>query len=129
MSTPNFKDCIAADIRSTFLNPEEFAELRTIVYDGTEYENIPVSIQDISEEDRPRVSAPGSGRSGLDSASGLALATHVLYCAKDDLGGRQPKQGKSLKIRNPGSEFAREYKIAVSGCEMGMLRLELMEVR
>lgn len=125
----NFRAQFARDCKRVFLNPNEFAELRTIIYDGTEYESIPVSIQDISEEDRPRVSAPGSGRSGLDSASGLALATHVLYCAKDDLGGRQPKQGKPLRIKIPGRDFVREYKIAVSGCEMGMLRLELMEVR
>ena len=124
-----FKDCIAADVHGVFLNPDEFSERRTIIYDGETYEDTPVSVQEFEENDRPRVTAPGSGRSGTDSASGLYLATHILYAAHSDFGGGIPEQGKHLKIKSQDSDYFREYDIVSSGCEMGMLRIELRAVR
>ena len=38
----NFKDAVSADISGVFLNENEFAERRSIRYDGETYENIPV---------------------------------------------------------------------------------------
>ena len=41
-SPPTFKQCAAADIHAAFLNPTEHGEVRTIRYDGVEYEDITV---------------------------------------------------------------------------------------
>ena len=38
-----FKDSIAADMHSVFLNPDEFSERRTVLYDGAACADIPVS--------------------------------------------------------------------------------------
>jgi len=125
----NFKDMVAADIRNVFLNTDGFAEQRTIIYDDVTYEDIPVCIQDVAEVDRPRITAPGSGRGGSDSAAGLYLATAVLYCARDDLGGEIPEQGHSLKIKSTENSYFRKYVIVTSKCEMGMLCVELRAVK
>ena len=37
----SFKDMLADDIRDVFLNLDEFAEKRTVEYDGERYEDIP----------------------------------------------------------------------------------------
>lgn len=125
-----FKDCIAADIHSAYLNPDEFSERRTVLYDGAAYEDIPVSLQAFSESDRERVTASGSGRSGADSASGLHQNTVMLYCARTDLGGRTPAPNKTIKISTAeGSSRFREYYVVSSECEMGMLQIELRAVR
>ena len=41
-SPPTFKQCAAADIHAAFLNPDEHGEVRTIRYDGVEYQDITV---------------------------------------------------------------------------------------
>ena len=38
---PTFKDILKQDICNVFLNPDEFAEIRTVRYDGMEYPDIP----------------------------------------------------------------------------------------
>lgn len=124
----SFKDMVAADIRNVFLSTDGFAERRTVIYDGTTYEDIPVSIQNCTENDRPRVTAPGSGRGGSDSAAGLYLVTAVLYCARSDLGGELPEQRQLLKVKNVDSSFFKKYTVVSSKDEMGMLRVELRAV-
>ena len=57
-----FKDVIAQDIHNVFLNSSEFAEIRTVRYDGEEYPDIPVSLQDLEATDRQRLSVSGFGR-------------------------------------------------------------------
>lgn len=125
----SFKDMVAADIRNVFLNTDGFAEHRTIVYDGTTYEDVPISIQNFTESDRPRITAPGSGRGGSDSAAGLSLVTAVLYCARNHLGGELPEQNQLLKIKNTDSDYFRKYTVVSSKDEMGMLRVELRAVK
>lgn len=41
-SPPTFKQCAAEDIHNAFLNPDEHGEVRTIRYDGVEYQDITV---------------------------------------------------------------------------------------
>ena len=47
-----FKDMVAADNAAVFLNLNEFAEKRTIRYDGEEYVDIAVVLSGLKEKDR-----------------------------------------------------------------------------
>ena len=102
-----FKDMVAADIHNVFLNTDEFAELRTIRYDGEEY------------QDRRQLQS--------DHVQGLYLVTSVLHCALSDLGGKQPEKGGRIEVNDEegGGGFFRRFYVASSVCEMGMLRVEL----
>lgn len=114
-----FKDMVAADNQSVFLNLGEFAEKRTIKYDGEVYEDIPIVLTGMKEKDRRQLMR--------DHAQGLYLVSSVLHCAMSDLGGRQPEKGTRIKIndREGGGGFFREFYVAASVCEIGMLRVEL----
>ena len=122
----NFKDIIAQDIHNVFLNPQEFAEIRTVRYDGETYPDIPVSLQELEVADRQRLSVGGFGKGRSDGAAGLYQKSCVLFCAVSDLGGQVPRQGNSIQISTrEGSIHFRRYTIGLVGNEMGMLRLEL----
>lgn len=118
----SFKDMVASDIYGVFLNLDEFAERRTIRYDGKEYVDIPIVLTGLKEKDRAQLVT--------DHAQGLYLVTSVLHCAIGDLGGRQPEKGQRIKINDQegGGGFFREFYVAASVCEMGMLRVELEEL-
>lgn len=119
-----FKDMVTADISAVFLNTDEFAVLRTVIYDGetydgTEHKGIPVVLKGIKEEDRPHLVD--------DHVQGLYLVSLILDCAITDLGGNQPEQGCQIQINDEegGEGFFRTFRVASSDCKMGMLRLEL----
>ena len=114
-----FKDMAAQDIHGVFLNLDEFAENRTIRYDGAEYMDIPIVLSGLKEQDRRQLQS--------DHAQGLYLVTSVLHCALTDLGGNQPEKGQRIRINDQegGGGFFREFYVASSVCEMGMLRVEL----
>lgn len=114
-----FKDMVAADNQSVFLNLGEFAEKRTIKYDGEVYEDIPIVLTGMKEKDRRQLMR--------DHAQGLYLVSSVLHCAMSDLGGKQPEKGTRIKIndREGGGGFFREFYVAASVCEIGMLRVGL----
>lgn len=114
-----FKDMVAADIHNVFLNTEEFAELRTIRYDGEEYVDIPIVLTGLKEQDRRQLQS--------DHVQGPYLVTSVLHCALSDLGGKQPEKGGRIEINDEegGGGFFRRFYVASSVCEMGMLRVEL----
>ncbi|MGD9567526.1 MAG: hypothetical protein AB7V48_04290 [Sedimentibacter sp.] len=111
----NFKDMVQADIKNIFLNSDEFAELHTVIYDGITYENIPLVMSGIKEKDRQQLV--------WDHVQGLYLVTSVMHCAASDLGGVVPEKGMKIKI-NEG-DFFREFFVASSVNEMGMIRVEL----
>ncbi len=118
----SFKDMVAADIRKVFLNTDEFAELRTVRYDGMDYDGpehrgIPIVLTGLKEQDRRQLVT--------DHAQGLYLVASVLHCALDDLGGKQPEKGQRISINDEegGGGFFREFYVASSVCEMGMLRV------
>ena len=115
----SFKDMVADDIHNVFLNLEELAEKRTIEYDGERYEDIPIVLKGIKERDRRQLVS--------DHVQGLFLATTVLHCALDDLGGNQPEKGTLIRINDEegGGGFFHGFYVASSICEMGMLRVEL----
>lgn len=114
----SFKDMVAADIRKIYLNTEEFAEKRSIMYDDVTYVDVPVVITGVKEKDR-RVLVS-------DHVQGLYLVSCVMHCAIADVGGILPEKGCRLRIsRSEGSQFYQEYRIGKSFLEMGMVRLEL----
>lgn len=115
----SFKDMVAADNASVFLNLDEFAENRTVRYGGEEYIDIPVVLSGLEEKDR--------NQSASDHAQGLYLVSNILYCNADDLAGHQPEKGQRILINDEegGGGFFREFYVASSICEMGMLRVEL----
>lgn len=114
-----FKDMVAADTHGVFLSLDEFAERRTILYDGEAYRDIPIVLSGLKEKDRRQLVS--------DHVQGLYLVSSVLHCAMTDLGGNQPEKGQRIKINDQegGGGFFREFYVASSICEMGMLRVEL----
>lgn len=116
-----FKDKVAADNLKVFLDVDKFADKRTVIYDGNTYTDIPVILSGIKEKDRRQLV------SASDHAQGLYLATSVLHCSVADLGGVTPEKGQRIKINDEegGGGFFREFYVASSVCELGMLRVEL----
>ena len=115
----SFKDSVHADNSAVFLNLSEFADLRTVRYDGGEYRDIPMVMRGLKEQERRQIQS--------DHAEGLYLVTSVVHCRLSDLGGVQPERGTRIKINDceGGGGFFYEFYVASSVCEMGMLRLEL----
>ncbi len=114
-----FKEMVAADNKSVFLNSKEFADTYTIVYDGETYVDVPAVLSGLKEKDRRQVLAS-------DHVQGLYLVTSVLHCSLSDLGGKQPEKGQCIKINtHPDSAFFHEFYVSSSVCEMGMLHVEL----
>lgn len=113
-----FKEALANDVHGVFLNTDEFSDLHTIKYDGKVYADIPVSLQDVEQTERQQMKD--------DHLPGIFKAKATLYCAREDIGGRVPEQGKWLEIndgKNP--KFFNKYQVGSSGVEMGMVRVEL----
>ena len=120
----SFKDKVRGDIQRVFLNPDKFAEIRTVEYDGHAYVDIPIVMSGVKEKDR-RTMVLHSGQ--RDRTQGLYMVTSVLHCDISDLGGNKPEKGQPLKINDEegGGGFFYEYTVASSTCNMGMLRIEL----
>ena len=118
----SFKEMLAADNKRVFLNTGEFASLRTIIYDGQSFVNIPVVLSGLREDERQQKAA--------DHAQGLFLVKTLLQCALADLEGRQPQKGARLQINNQegGGGFFCVFYIKEAVCEFGMLRLELEDM-
>lgn len=114
-----FKDSVVADNVNVFLSTNDFAERRTIRYDGETYVDIPIVLSGLKEQDRHQLIS--------DHAQGLYLVSAVLHCASKDLDGVQPERGQRISINDEegGGGFFREFYVASSICEMGMVRCEL----
>ena len=87
-----FKDMVARDNFGVFLNCDEFAEKRTVKYDGATYEDIPIVLSGLKEKDRRQLMS--------DHAQGLYIVSSVLHCALSDLGGVQPERGQRIRIND-----------------------------
>ena len=75
---------MAADNKRVFLDTGEFASLRTVVYEGQSFVDIPVVLSGLREDERQQNAA--------DHAQGLFLVKTLLQCALVDLGGVQPQK-------------------------------------
>lgn len=114
-----FKDMVARDVHNVFLNTDEFADLRTIIYDGVTYEDIPIILTGLREQDRAAKTA--------DNERILYRGISILHCALSDLDGKVPEKGRYMEINDEegGGGFFQTYTIVKSICEMGMIRCEL----
>lgn len=123
-SPPTFKDCAAADISAAFLNTDEHAEERTVIYDGVTYKDIPVI--EIKPKEGKRSSVVQMQH---DFGQGLYKRSIIIYCAEKDLGGNKPEQGSQLSMNErKGGTFFHKFRVAESTTEMGMYRVKLEEV-
>lgn len=113
-----FKDMVAADIHGVFLNNQEFAEDRTVKYDGNVFEDISVVLNGIKQSERKQLV--------FDHTQGLYLVTDIMHCALSDLGGHMPEKGRIISISEPDVPgFFRDYLVASVQNTDGMLRIEL----
>lgn len=120
----NFKEMVAADNNSVFLNAAEFAEIHTVQYNGVTYKDIPVLLTKVKTVKRP-VMVIGNDEDHLD---GVHLATAVAHIALNDMNGVIPEQKKLISINDGeamGKPFMVKYRIVTADCEMGMINLEL----
>lgn len=117
MST--FKDMVAADNCSVFLNADEFADRRTVIYDEETYADIPVVLTRNAEKDREQGTS--------DHMQGLYLVSKIMHCALSDLGGNRPEKGAKIQVDDE-TGFFHTYYVAESNAEEGMLRVELEAV-
>ena len=113
-----FLDMVARDNVNVFLNQNEFAKARTIIYDGVTYEDVSCVVNGFNERDRAQ------GYS--DHEQGMYRITSILHCTKESLGGCQPEKGAALKISDEDDPtYFWSYYVATSNVEEGMLRVEL----
>ena len=88
----SFKDMVNADIHGVFLNAGEFADRRTVIYDGKTYADIPVVLSGIKEKDRRQLVS--------DHVQGLYMVSSTLHAALDDFGGVLPEKGMRIRIND-----------------------------
>ena len=116
----SFKEMVESDIKNVFLNPDEFAEKKTVKYDGETYSNIPIVLTKTKESER---SIPSG-----DNAQGIHLVSAIAHIALSDLNGVVPEQKQSIYISDGnalGGVFYQRYKIVTSDVQVGMAVLEL----
>lgn len=116
----SFKDVVKQDIKGTFLNCDEFAEKRTIRYDGEEYEGVPVSLQKVKQSDKAVLAS--------NHSEGIFLVSAKAYFELADIGGNLPEQGMKFEIDDGealGKPYFRKYRIVTAEDAMGMCCLEL----
>ena len=114
----NFREMVAQDNVKVFGNTNEYADLRTISYDGEDYFKVHTVMTKLKEKDR---TIPVK-----DHAQGIYLVTAIVHFPLEELGGHIPEKGSRITISDD-SGFDREYYVAQSGCDLGMVRLELEE--
>lgn len=113
-----FKEMVAADV-GVFINLDEFAEEKSVIYDGKQYRFAMVLEKNIDKDREQRRD---------DYAQGINLNTAVAYMAEDAFGGCIPRQGRLISIEDGyalGEIFHQEYRIALCDVEMGIIRLSL----
>lgn len=121
---PTFKDCAAVEIEKVFLNPDEHAEVRTVIYNGVTFED--VTVIEIGPKEGKRSSVVQMQH---DFGQGLYKRSITLYCAEKDLGFVKPEQNTSLSMNEKqGGTFFHKFRVAESTTEMGMYRMKLEEV-
>lgn len=111
MGAPSFKECVAADVGSVFLNRLEFADAHVI--DGTEM-TVQVDENELLERDKSRLL-------GVQTEA-IYKARRLIYVSKVEFGAR-PAQGRVLTLDG------RPYRVGDCTEEAGILAIELEAVR
>lgn len=112
----SFRDGVERDNLAVFSNQGEYADARRVVYDGKQYDDVPVTMTQLKAKDRPVTVR--------DHAQGIYLVTAIAHFPRVKLGGKVPEKGTRIRISDE-TGFLRDYYVAQSGCSMGMVRLEL----
>lgn len=110
-----FHDMVAADLANVFFNQNEFAELRTIVYDDVTHKDVPCILTKTKETERTVTMR--------DHAEGLHLVTAVLHYPISAL-YIKPEMGQKIRISD-STGFLHSYYVIQSECTMGKVRAEL----
>lgn len=120
-----FKDMIAADVLNVFINLDEFGETRTLEYDGTVYEDVPVVLTKESNTARHIAST----FTVKDHAQGLNLDKIKVHVKRDALGDL-PEHGTRFYMSDPDrGGFMRSYYVITARIDLaGMVVLELEEI-
>ena len=104
-----FKDIIAADVHSVFLNVEEFSDMHNI-------NGVDMPVQEDSNEQIERE------KRFNQHMDGMYLNQKLIYVAAADC-GPMPKQGSTIRYDN------RRYKVADAIEEDGVYSITLEEAR
>ena len=116
----SFLDCVLSDNSNVILNVSEYAEKRTIIYDGNVYSDIPVVLSAIKEQSRKQTVTSN------DHGEGLYLAAQALHCVASDIGGSAPEKGQRIEISDAEvPTFYRSFYVITSRCDMGLVKAEL----
>lgn len=108
----NFKEMLRQDLKGTFYRTDEFAEKRTVEYDG-KIKKIPVIFDYEAAEDREITIK--------DKAEGLYKVDIILRLQLEDM-GETPRKGKNLYIDDDS------YTIQKVTTEYGEIILELESI-
>ena len=112
----SFREMVEADNLSVFSNLTEFADSHTVIYDGERYEAVPCVISQLKSKDRPIAAS--------DHAQGIYFVTAIVHFPLGSLEGNIPEKGSKIQIDDE-TGFLHTYYVAQSGCDLGMVRLEL----
>lgn len=109
MRTPTFKDLVAGDIKSVFLNPLEFASAHTV--NGRRVDVVFDDIEHVEREKRMK-----------STMDGIYTRQYFLYIAACDF-GRLPAQGALVTVDGKG------YLVMDATDEAGVYGLTLEAAR
>lgn len=110
MAGSTFQDCVAFDLRHTFLNSGEHGEVHTI-----DSRDMTIVLDDDALLERD------AARGGVHM-DGLYKTRRLFYVAKADYGGRPPS-GKALNLDG------RPYRVVEATETAGMLSIEIEAIR
>ena len=112
----SFRDMVESDNSAVFMNLGEYADLHSVRYDGEMYRTVPCVISQLKAQDRTIPNA--------DHAQGIYLVTAICHFPLASLNSIIPEKGGRIDISDE-SGFMKRYYVAQSGCDLGMVRLEL----
>lgn len=104
-----FHEILERDIKNVFQSTDDFAEVKTVHYDGEVY-TIPIIMDCFKQKDRNILQN--------DNAQGIHRIVGTMYAAYDDM-GCQPEKGQPIFVDG------KQYYVVTSECEMGQLAIGL----
>lgn len=108
----DFKEMVGADIKTTFVNVDEFGTENIVIYDNEKYVVTMVFDKALAEE---------RSRKAADHEAKLYQNTVCVFIPLADMKGVMPEKNHFITIDNI------EYEILVSSERLGLIALELKE--
>ncbi len=106
----SFKEMVERDVLNVLQNCDEFAEMRHVYYNKTDFGMIPVILDQTKEKPRDKEEN--------DHGMGVYAVDATFYAAYTHM-GCVPERFQRIWIDNV------EYRIETSACEMGQIALGL----